>query len=235
MRHATLKSNSWEFRSLEDVRRFWSDVRTVPMRAEGRKHHHEEQYAAGLYLLLLGRHDLLSYPFRLDEGESPDFMLTSPSGETSGLEVTRATIQPFQKVMSNIDREFVHREEEAKARGTRAEPVSVIYNPLGWTDGQCVRNWCDQMLKAIVRKFDKLTTFRRATHHDLLICNDTDVPLFPGRERERAFDMVASELKKLGSRDTRSFRSVSVIMSLDVEYDIGRNRRLLVYRESEAS
>jgi hypothetical protein len=235
MRHATVKPNSWKFHSLEDVGRFWREVRTVPMRAEGRRHHHEEQYAVGLYLLLLRRHGLLSYPFHLDEAESPDFMLTWPSTETSGLEVTRATTQPFQKVMSDIDREYVRRKKTARAEGTEAEPVSVIYNPLGWTDGQCVRNWCDQVLEATIRKLGKLAEFRQAAHHDLLIYNDADVPLFPGREREQTFDTVASELKRLESRYAQSFRSISVLMSLDVEYDVGRNRQLLVYRESEAS
>ena len=60
-----LKSNSWDFCSPEDVERFWAAARTVPLGAEGRKHHHEEEYAAGLYLLLLGRHGLLNYPLRV--------------------------------------------------------------------------------------------------------------------------------------------------------------------------
>lgn len=228
----TLKPNSWEFCSLEDVERFWAAVRSVPLRAEGRKHHHEEEYAAGLYLVLLGRHGLFNYPLRLASGESPDFMLTWPSGETSGLEVTRATTEPFQKVMSDVDREFFRREQEAKAKGVEAEAVSIVYNPLGWTDGQCVRKWCDQMLEAIIRKLEKLGTFRQASRHELLICNDADVPLFPGREREQAFDRVASKLRELDSRYPQSFHSVSVIMSFDVEHDISRNRRLLAYREN---
>src|SRR4029077_1445475 len=108
-----LQKDSWEFRSLNDIERFWTEVRTVPMRAECRKHYHEEQYAAALYLLLLGRHGVLSYPLRLDEGESPDFMLGWPSGETSGLEVTRATTAPFQHVMTELDQESMRAQKEA--------------------------------------------------------------------------------------------------------------------------
>ena len=99
--------------------------------------------------------------------------------------------------MSDIDRESVRREKEAKAIGAEAEPVSGIYNPLGWTGDQCVRNWCDQVLEAIRCKVDKLPRFHQATHHDLLMCNDADVLLLPGREREQAFDMVASKLLTL--------------------------------------
>jgi hypothetical protein len=88
-----------------------------------------------------------------------------------------------------------------------------------------------RLFEASIRKLNKLAEFRRAAAH----CNDADVPLFPGREREHALDTVASELNKLESRYAQSVRSISVIMSLDVEYDVGQNRRLLVYRESEAS
>jgi hypothetical protein len=229
-----LKQNSWEFRSVEDIQRFWAEVQIVPMRAEGRKHPHEEQWAVGLYLLLLGRHGLLSYPFRLDEGESPDFMLTWLSGETSGLEVTRATTASFQQVMTKLDREFIRRERAVSAKEGKPEPVVFV----DWNlpdEAARVRTWCNQVLEAIQRKLDKLANFRKATYHDLLVCNDADVPLFRGREKTQAFDTVASEFTEFEARFQQSFRSVSVIMSTDVEYDIGRNRRLLVYRESEAS
>lgn len=137
--------------------------------------------------------------------------------------------------MSDMDREFVRCEKEAKRKRGEADPVSVIYNPLGWTAGQCVGNWSDQVLEAIIRKLDKIAAFRWTTHHDLLICNDADVPLFLGRERKQAFDAVALELKKLESRYAQSFRSVSVVMSREVEYDIGGKRRLLAYHECEGS
>ena len=229
-----LQQDSWEFRSLSDIERLWTEVRTVPMRAECRKHYHEEQYAAALYLLLLGRYRVLSYPFRLDEGESPDFMLGWPSGETSGLEVTRATTGLFQQVMTELDQEFIRREKEATVKGTGPEPVAVVDWNLPPEDER-VRRWYEQVLEAVRRKLiEKLPKFRRAAHHDLLICNDADVPLFPGRERERVLNTVASALKGLDAQFAQSFRTVSLIMSLDVEYDIGGNRRLLVYADGEA-
>jgi hypothetical protein len=230
-----LAKTSWQFDSLDDIKQFWQEVREVPLRAEGRKHHHEEQYAAGLYLFLLGRQRAVSYPLRLDQAESPDFMVTSPSGATSGLEITRATTGSIQRVMTEIDREFFRRMRQAEIDGTEPEPVAAIANPAGWTDGQCVCRWCDQVTTAVRRKLEKLPNFRQATHHDLLICNDADVPLFPGKERERAFSIVKSALQEPQAEFACHFRIVSVIMSLDLEFDILGTRTPLAYRESEAS
>lgn len=43
-----IMQDSWEFHSLDDIRRFWTAVRSIPSRAEGREHYHEEQYSLGL-------------------------------------------------------------------------------------------------------------------------------------------------------------------------------------------
>ncbi len=83
----------WNFATIADVRRFWRSVCSVPGRADGRRHYHEERYSLGLYLLALAEHEQLTYPLRIEQKESPDFMLTWPSGELTGLEVTRATEQ----------------------------------------------------------------------------------------------------------------------------------------------
>lgn len=244
---------SWEFRSLDDIQRFSGQVRSVPGRTQGRKHHHEEQYSLGLYLLALGEHALLTFPLRIEQGESPDFMRTWPSGETTGLEVTRATTEDFQRTMTGTEKEFLRREAEAKAAGVdilplpadqgvllvpraEAEPVCIMQGPLeGWAGEKPERKWCDQVLKAVRQKFEKLPKFRPASYHDLLINNDADVPLFGGSERKRALDTVAKALNDFNARIKRTFRVVSIILSLDVEYDIGGNRRLLPYRQNEAS
>jgi hypothetical protein len=230
-----LAKTSWQFDSLDDVKQFWQEVRNVPLRAEGRQHYHEEQYAVGLYMLLLGQQRVLNYPLRLDQAESPDFIITSLSGMTTGLEITRATTGSIQRVMTEIDREFSRRTKQAEIDGTEPEPVAAIHNPAGWTEDQCVSRWCDQVVTAVRRKLEKLPNFRQAPHHDLLICNDADVPLFPGNERARAFSIVTSALEDLQAEFMYHFRIVSVIMSLDLEFDIAGSRRSLVYSENEAS
>jgi hypothetical protein len=227
-----MQPSSWEFRSLEDVEDFWTEFRAVLMRSEGREHRDEELYAAALYLLLLGRPGLLAFPFRLDKSEAPDFILGCPSGKVYGLEVSRATTTQFQREMTELDKEYSRREREAARRGIEPEPVMRGYDLP--PDEERVRNWCDRVLAAIRQKLEKLPKFQQAADHDLLICKDADVPLFPGRERDQALEMLAAELRQFEASFGRRFRTVSLILSLDVEHDIGRNRKLLSYREKEA-
>jgi hypothetical protein len=215
------KAAHWrQFRLLGDVERFRAEVRAIPMRAQGGTHPDEDRYAAGLYLLWLGRHGLLSYPFGLDQGESPDFMLTWQSGETSGLEVTRATTGAFQKVMSELDRESIRRDKEAKAKGVEPDVASVDWDISSDSDER-VHKWCDQMLQAIRRKLEKLPKYRVATYHDLVIHQDTSEPIFPGNERREALRALAP-VKDLQFQFPQRFHTISIITSSDVEYDIAR-------------
>ena len=100
----SVMTNSWTFRRRSDVERFWREVRDVPRRTNGRKHYHEERFCLGLYLLALATHDLLTYPLRVEQGESPDFMLTWKSGETTGLEVKRATQASLRSATDQAER-----------------------------------------------------------------------------------------------------------------------------------
>lgn len=194
---------------------------------------------------------MLNFPIKVEQGESPDFMLTWPSGERAGLEVTRATTEDLQKTLTEMDKEFLRCEAKAKAAGIEvlplpadegvilmpravAEPMCIAQEPLGLMGNECEPRWCGQVLKAVRRKLKKLAKFRAASYHNLLINNDADVLL--GRsERKRAFDTVAEALNDLSARVKPSFREVSIIMSLDVEFDISGNRRFLPYTENEAS
>src|SRR5208282_5383610 len=115
-------TNSWAFRRRSDVERFWREVRDVPRRGNGRRHYHEERFCLGLYLLALATHDLLSYPLRVEQGESPDFMLTWKSGEITGIQVTRATERWLQRKMTEMDRE--------------AEPSELLLSLSGWVNNE---------------------------------------------------------------------------------------------------
>jgi hypothetical protein len=108
-----------EFRSQDDVASFWYEVREVPGRTDGRTPKQYERYYLGIYLLALAEHDLLPYRLKVLECESPDFMLTWPSGEMTGLEVTRATDQTLQQWLSRTERE--HPKGAAK-----------MFSPLGY-------------------------------------------------------------------------------------------------------
>ena len=66
----------WMIHSMRDVQTLWLKVREVPRRTEGRRHHHEEEYSLGVYLLALGRHGLLEYPLTVRSGEVARFHST---------------------------------------------------------------------------------------------------------------------------------------------------------------
>jgi hypothetical protein len=162
-------------------------------------------------------------------------MLTWPSGETTGLEVTRATTVELQKSMTEADKQLLRREaEDTEVAGIIVPaPAGQGLGLLG--DEAEMKRWCDQVLEAVCKKLAKLPKFREASSHDLLVNNDADVPLVGGSERKRALDIVAKALSGLNARGKLSFRIVSIIMSQHVEFDISGNRRFLAYNEDEIS
>jgi hypothetical protein len=212
-------------RSSKDVQTLWSTVQGVPGRTEGRRHFHEEQYCLGVYLLALGRHGLLDYPFAVKSGESPDFILTDKSGEAIGLEVTRATEQWLQRDMTRADREYRQSEIAAEVSGRDAEPVIVALSELGWVGDQAADQWCVLVRRAIETKTEKLPEFRPAARHDLLIYDDTPIPAVDRRKVIAALDPWARDLKS----NTPTLGRISIVISLDVLFDVGGRSQILPY------
>ena len=206
-------TNSWTFRRRSDVQRFWREVHDVPRRTNGRKHCHEERFCLGLYLLALATHDLLTYPLHVEQGESPDFMLTWRSGEITGIEVTRATERWLQRKMTEMDRE--------------AEPSELLLSPSGWVNDEPERLFCWLVGKSVENKLDKLPDYKAASSHELLIADDLPV----GANSREAFAAMGAWVRSLQPRRGCAFAKVSVIKSLDVAYDLGGDFRLLPYVE----
>lgn len=215
----------WKFSSAPDIGRFWQAVCSVPRRTEGRRHYHEERYSLGLYLLALAEHGLLTYPLRVDQGESPDFMLTWPSDKVTGLEVTRATEQWLQRAMTASDKEYGRRAVEATASGDEPEPVCIPLSQGGWVGDEAEVEWCSLVRGAIERKLAKLPNFRPVSHHDLLIYDDTPLPAV---DRRKVLAGINPWARKLNEKEP-SFRKISVIISLDVLFDLGGACRIFPY------
>jgi hypothetical protein len=217
--------NERVIRSFDDVQALWRKVREVPRRTEGRRHHHEEQYCLGLYLLALGQHEFLDYPFTVRKGESPDFAITEKSCEVIGLEVTKATEPWLQREMTSADREYRRRELAAGTSGAGAEPVTIALSELGWIGDEAEDQWCALMRRAIQGKIAKLPAFRPAVRNDLLVCDDTPLPAVDRRKALAALTPWARDLK---SR-TPMLRRISIVISLDVLFDVGGVSRILPY------
>jgi hypothetical protein len=216
--------NDLVIHSIKDVQALWLKVREVPRRTEGRSHRHEEEYCLGIYLSALGRHGLLDYPFTVRRSESPDFILTEKSSAVVGLEVTRATEQWLQREMTSADREFRRRELEAKTSGKDPEPVIIVLSELGLGD-EAEGQWCGLMRRAIEGKIAKLSKFASATRHDLLIADDTPLPMVDRREVLAALDSWVRDRKS----ETPTLGRVSIVISLDVLFDVGGESRVLPY------
>jgi hypothetical protein len=211
--------------SISDVDALWRKVREVPRRTESRRHSHEEQYCLGIFLLALGRHGLLEYPFTVKQGESPDFVIFEKSGEVTGLEVTRATEPWLQREMTRADRELQRRELMAEASGIDADPVLIALSEFGWVGDEAEKQWCGLMRCAIERKIAKLPAFITAHRHDLLVYDDTPLPAVDRRKVLAALNLWARDLKS----KTRLLGRISIIISLDVLFDVGGESRILPY------
>lgn len=210
--------------SIRDVQALWLKVQEVSRRTEGRRHHHEEEYCLGVYLLALGRNGLLDYPFAVKGGESPDFILTEKSGAITGLEVTRATEPWLQRKMTSADREYRRRELAAEGSGREPQPVIIELSQSGWIGDEAENQWCILVRRAIERKIAKLSKFAGTARHDLLISDDTPLPT-DRRKVLAALDPWARDLKS----KTPMLGRISIVVSLDVLFDIGGDSRILPY------
>ena len=204
--------NSEEFRSRNDAASFWYKVRDVPRRTEGRTTKQYERYYLGIYLLALAEQDLLPYPLKVLEAESPDFMLIWPSGEMTSLEVTRATDQTLQQWLTRSEKEH-------------AEGAAKMFSPLGYAGDQLEKEWCDFARLAIEKKITMLGRFRSASRYDLLLADDTRAG---AGERRKVLSLLAPWTRDLKRKEPR-LGVISAVVSLDILYDIGGESRILPY------
>ena len=197
----------------------------MPGRTEGRRHYHEERYSLGLYLLALAEHELLTYPLRVEQGESPDFMLTWPSGELTGLEVTRATEQWLQRSMTASEKEYGRRTVGVTTSGEKPEPVCIPLSQAGWVGDEAEVEWCSLVRRTIEQKLAKLPNFRPVPHNDLLIYDDTPLPTV---DRRKVLAAISPWARRLNEKRP-AFGKISVIISLDVLFDLGGTCRIFPY------
>jgi hypothetical protein len=260
----TMKSANqghWEFRSVQDVSHFWEDHRFVPGRADGRKKHQEERHYLGLYLLALSGNQSLSYPFRIDQGkehESPDFMFSWNSGETTGLEVTRATRQEFQRDLTLAEREYQKKHAKAIASGEAPEDILPLVGwsddlvddlasgeapkflpPPGWAGDEPENELCSLVRRAIEKKLTKLrgeppkfeSKFKPAARQDLLVYEQAPIPA--GADRGKVLAGLRPYVRASQAQKP-SFEKISIVVALDVIFDLGGDCRFLPYIEWSA-
>jgi len=206
------------------VKEFWKRFQRVPARKRRTKRD-EERYCLALYLLALATHRKLKYPLRIEEGESPDFLVTWSSGKTTGLEVTKATNMWVQREMTKMEVEFEKREMEAKAHGAETEPVSLTLSQHGWSGNQAEAQWLWFIQDAVKRKLSKLTKFRSTSRQDLVVYDDTPLAAI---ERPKVFPVLSRWLSQTRNVNPRLGR-VSIIVSLDLLLETGDGLEVLPF------
>jgi hypothetical protein len=219
-------TNSWKFRRGSDVERFWREVRDVPRRTNGRKHYHEERFCLGLYLLALATHEMLEYPLRVEQSESPDFMLTWSSGETTGLEVKRTTQPSLRSATDQAVRESAPSELTAKKPERKPGPAL-----LGQRLDEAEREWCLLVRKAIDRKFTELPHFKTGSRCDFLIYDETPLPVV---DRRKVFSEMDRWARSLRRKNGSALGKISVITSLDIAFDLGGDFQIFPFVEWSA-
>ncbi|HLI78743.1 MAG TPA: hypothetical protein VKV03_02105 [Candidatus Binataceae bacterium] len=214
----------WNFRSSDDLKEFWKKFQRVPARKHRTKRD-EERYCLALYLLALATYRKLKYPLRIEEGESPDFMMTWSSGKTTGLEVTKATNMWVQREMTLAELEFEKRKLATAASGGQPRPVGIMLSQRGWVGDEAEREWLSFVRAAVENKISKFDNFRPASRQELLIYDDTPLPAI---DRQMVLPNLSRWLADK-RKDNPRLGHVSIIVSLDLLHDSGEGLQVLPF------
>lgn len=152
-------------------------------------------------------------------------MLKWSSGQVTGLEVTRAAEEFFQYVMTAAERMDDRRKAGAAISGETPEPVSVLLSEGGGVGNEAEVEWYSLVQKAIEKKLKKLPSFKPASRHDLVIYDDTPLPSVNRRKVIEDLNSWVSSLKT----NRPELGTISIIISLDVVFDVGGSARILPY------
>jgi len=214
----------WNFRSLDDVKEFWKKFQRVPARRRRTKRD-EERYCVALYFLALATHRKLKYPIRIEEGESPDFIVTWNSGKSTGLEVTKATDMWIQREMTKADDEYERQQSAAQSSGIAPEGVAIMLSTHGWAGEQAEVEWLSFIKSSVERKLPKLASFRSASRQDLLVYDDTPLPAI---DRAKVLPVLSRWLSETRNANP-SLGRLSIIVSLDLLLDSGDGLEVLPF------
>jgi hypothetical protein len=218
------RTTQWHFHSADDVKKFWKKFQRVPARLRRTKRD-EERYCLALYLFALATYRKLRYPLRIEEGESPDFLITKSSGKTTGLEVTKATNMWVQREMTLLEREFEKRKRAAASSGDQPRPLGIMLSQRGWVGDEAERDWLSFVRAAVEKKLSKIDDFLPATRQELLIYDDTPLPAI---DRPMVLPILSRWLDEKRKENPRLGR-VSIIVSLDLLHDSGNGLQVLPF------
>jgi hypothetical protein len=207
------------FRSREDVEKFWRAVCNVPPRTR-RSKRQEERYYLGLFLVALAGSESMPFSFAIEEiseYKSPDFMFDAEE-KRFGIEVTRATSPEFQQKKTAIEKKHPN-------------GYAFLLSDRGWTNNGAVeQQWLRYFEDAILKKLPKLRDYLSAARHDLIIWEDAPLP---DVNRTVVISALAQWIRARRSENPL-LGKVSVVISLDVIYDVDGESRTLPFVDLES-
>jgi hypothetical protein len=207
------------FKSREDVEKFWRAVCHVPPRTR-RSKRQEELYYLGLFLVALAGGESMPFSFAIEEineYKSPDFMFDA-EGRRFGIEVTRATSPEFQQKKTATEK-------------SHPNGYAFLLSDRGWTnDGAAEQQWLRYFQEAILKKLPKLRNYLPAARHDLIIWEDAPLP---DVNRTVVIPALAQWIRARRPENPL-LGKVSVIISLDVIYDVDGESRTLPFVDLES-
>lgn len=156
----------------------------VPSRSRRERRHqaHKEWYCARRYLVGLAVAGYLQFPLTIRKAESPDFLLEWPDGRTTGLEITEATTEAFQRDLTGTE------------RSGEAQPLAP---PEGWAGDEPERALAQIVRMSIqskARKIARSSAWRKASRHDLLLYDNSG---YIGVDLVHLHSSVATEITQL--------------------------------------
>jgi hypothetical protein len=209
-----------------EIRSLLSQVdATVPPRTQGRTRDHRELYCIVHYLRTLEQSGLLRYPFKLTKSEGPDFIVEMGSHQF-GLEVTEAGSPEHQRATTKLEKSPQGSLLEGNAVRAPREPL----RGRGYIGDEPERLWTAQVLAAIRKKTEQLSTYRDLPDYQLLIYDNTEFVVLTAWSVTELPPRLAAAIQDWRGTEPnpgRRFSRVSVLRDRVLMYDVGGSSLLL--------
>jgi hypothetical protein len=194
----------------------------VPPRTERKDQFAEELRCLRRYLFPLADKGLLEFPIEVVKHEPPDFICRSRTGESIGLEVTKATRKEFEADLTRW-----HRQQATRHYVSDQATGTMFLDVLGWAGDAVETEWVGYIRSSIADKLSDIASYSVA-ECDLLIYDNTPLPA-PNLKTVAEGVRLQFVKEPLADKEGRSFRVISVIRDPWLIYDIARKPQVLRY------
>src|SRR5262252_6744286 len=127
---------------------------SVPPRTERKDQFAEEVRCLRRYLFPLADKGLFEFPIEVVKHEPPDFICRSGSGDSIGLEVTKATREEFEADLTRW-----HRQQKTKDYPFNPATGVMALDVLGFAGDSVENEWVGYILSSIADKLSDIASY----------------------------------------------------------------------------